>query len=315
MRKVATVFGGSGFIGSQVTQRLARLDYVVRVITRNPDAVRAIATAGSTGQIIPLVPDLASEADITRAISGADVVVNLIGILQERRPGDFTRTHTELPGLIARAARLAKVSRLTHISAIGASPDSPSLYGRSKAGGEVLLREHFPAAVILRPSLVFGPGDQFFNRFAQLGRLLPFMPVVRGDTRLQPVYVGDVADAVIATLTRSDTPGRLYELGGPRIAPFRDWLRMVLEVTGRRRRLIDLPEWLVSLQARLGDHMANPPLTTDQLRMLSRDNVVSEGALTLADLGITPAAPEAITPVYLNRYRRPGPTDQSLAHK
>ncbi|MBE9604117.1 complex I NDUFA9 subunit family protein [Acetobacteraceae bacterium H6797] len=310
MRKVATVFGGTGFIGSQVTQRLLHLDYVVRVVTRDPDKVRALATDGVPGQIVPLVPDITSEADITRAVAGADAVVSLIGLLYEKRPGAFARTHTELPGLIARAARLAKVRRLTHISAIGASPESPSLYARTKAGGEALLREHFPAATILRPSIVFGPGDGFFNRFAQLARLLPFMPVVRGDTRLQPVYVGDVADAVIATLTRDDTPGRLYELGGPRIAPFRDWLRLVLEVTGRRRRLVELPDGLVALQARIGDHLPNPPLTTDQLRMLSRDNVVSEGALTLADLGITPAAAEAIIPGYLNLYRHHRPINQ-----
>ncbi|MBO1073190.1 complex I NDUFA9 subunit family protein [Roseomonas marmotae] len=301
-RKLATVFGGAGFIGRQVVQRLARLDYVVRVVGRNPDAMRVLMTAGKVGQVVPLAADLHQDAALARAVAEADVVVNLVGILAERKRGDFRRLQGELPGRIGQAAAAAGVWRMVHVSAIGADPDSPSEYARSKAAGEAALRAAFPRATILRPSIVFGPDDQFFNRFAAMAQLLPFMPVIRGRTRFQPVYVGDVADAVLAALASDAAEGRTYELGGPRVASFHELMALVLDATGRRKRLVDMPDWLVRLMA----HLPGGPLTTDQLAQLGRDNVVSAGAPGLQDLGITPKAMEAVVPSYLATFRKGG---------
>ncbi|MFC7554221.1 complex I NDUFA9 subunit family protein [Pseudoroseomonas wenyumeiae] len=213
-RKVATVFGGAGFIGRQVVQRLARLDYVVRVVGRNPEAMRPLMTAGQVGQVVPLAADLRQDAALARAVAEADWVVNLVGILAEGKRGDFQRLHGELPGRIGQVAAMARVGRLVHVSAIGADSSGPSDYARSKAAGEAALRAAFPRATILRPSIVFGPDDSFFNRFGAMARLMPVLPVIRGGTKFQPVYVGDVADAVLASLTRDDTEGRVYEPAG-----------------------------------------------------------------------------------------------------
>ena len=306
VRKVATVFGGSGFIGRYVVQRLANADYVVRVAVRDPAGARFLQTQGRVGQIVPLAASVTEEAAAARAVAGADLVVNLVGILHERRSGDFQRIHVEGAGRVARLAAAAGAERLVHISAIGADPQSPSAYGRTKADGEQAVRAAFAAATVLRPSIVFGPEDQFFNRFAALSRLLPFMPVIRGDARFQPVYVGDVADAVRAAAEREDAPGRTYELGGPRVVTFRELLRYVLEVTGSRKPLIDIPDGIARLQARLGELLPNPPLTRDQLLMLQRDNVVAEGMPGLAELGIAPKAMELVVPGYLARFRPGG---------
>jgi uncharacterized protein YbjT (DUF2867 family) len=306
MRRVATVFGGAGFIGRAVVQRLAKQDYVVRVVTRNPDRVRDLKTAGFVGQIVPLAADPGEDASVARAVEGAEAVVNLIGILFERRPGDFDRLQGEAPGRIARAAAAAGVQRLVHLSAIGADAASESLYARSKAAGEAALLAAFPAATILRPSIVFGPEDAFFNRFAQMATLLPVMPVVSGATRFQPVFVGDVAEAVMAALARDDAAGRVYELGGPRIWTFRELMAFILETTQRRRKLVDMPMGLMRFQARLAEKLPAPPITTDQLLLLQKDNVVGEGAATLADLGIAAKAVEAVVPAYLARFRPGG---------
>lgn len=310
-RRLAVVFGGAGFIGRHLVPRLARLDYEVRVVTRNPEAVRPMTTQGRLAQVLPWAADLRSDAALARAVEGASLVVNLIGILAEKRRGDFQRLQGELPGRIGRAAAAAGAGQVVQVSAIGADPSSQSAYARSKAAGEAALRAAFPRAVILRPSIVFGPEDQFFNRFAEMARLLPFMPVVCGATRFQPVYVGDVADAIIAAAQRPEAAGRTYELGGPRVATFRELMGYVLEVTGRHKRLVPLPDGLVRLQARLGEFLPNPPLTRDQLAQLRRDNVVSPAAEGLAALGIAPQAMEAVVPGYLARFR-PGGGKRSL---
>ncbi|MFT8242614.1 complex I NDUFA9 subunit family protein [Roseomonas sp. BN140053] len=305
-RRVVTVFGGSGFIGRYVVQRLARLDYVVRVPTRIPDRVRPLITQGRVGQIVPLGLDLGDDAEIARTVQGAEVVINLVGILAERRPGDFQRLQAEAAGRIARAAAAAGVSRLVQLSAIGAENGSDSLYARSKAAGEDAVRAGFPGATILRPSIVFGPEDQFFNRFAGLSRVLPVLPVVGAATRFQPVYVGDVADAVIAAITREDTPGKTYELAGPRVATFRELMEMMLDIVGRRRRVVEVPAGLARLQARLGEFLPNPPLTRDQILLLQHDNVPSGRVPGLQELGIVPHSLESILPGYLNRFRPGG---------
>ncbi|MBK1657867.1 complex I NDUFA9 subunit family protein [Paracraurococcus ruber] len=306
VRKVATVFGGSGFIGRYVVQRLASLDYVVRVAVGHPDAARFLLTQGRVGQIVPLAASVADAGAVARAVAGADLAVNLVGILHERKPGDFRRLQAEGAGTVARLAAEAGVERLVHVSAIGADPASPSQYGRTKGEGEAAVRAAFPQAAILRPSIVFGPEDQFFNRFAGMARLLPVMPVVEGATRFQPVYVGDVADAVIAAATREDALGKTFELGGPRVWSFRELLRFILETTGHRRPMLDMPAGLVRLQARLSELLPNPPLTRDQLLMLQRDNLVAPGMPGLAELGIAPKSVEAVVPGYLARFRPGG---------
>jgi NADH dehydrogenase len=312
-QKVATVFGGSGFIGRYVVQRLAQQDWVVRVAVTDPAGARFLLTQGRVGQIVPLAASVTDEAAAAQAVAGASLVVNLVGILFERRPGDFQRIQAEGAGRVARLAAAAGVARLVHVSAIGADPASPSAYGRSKGEGEQAVRAAFPGAVILRPSLVFGPEDGFFNRFASLSRLLPFMPVISGETRFQPVYVGDVAEAVLAAAERADATGRTYELGGPRVASFRDLLRYVLEATGQRKPLIGIPPGIAALQARLGEFLPNPPLTRDQLLMLGRDNVVAAEMPGLAALGITPKAMEAVVPGYLARFQDGGGRKRRVA--
>ncbi len=304
-RKVATVFGGSGFIGRYVVQRLAAQDYVVRVATRDTAGAKYLQTQGRVGQIVPLAASITDEAGVARAVDGAQVVVNLVGILFERRAGDFQRLQGEAPGRIARAAAAAGAEAMVHVSAIGADADSQSLYARSKAQGEEAVRLAFPKATILRPSVVFGPEDGFFNRFAGMAAL-PFMPVVSGGTRFQPVYVGDVADAVAAAIARPEARGKTYELGGPRVMSMREVLRYILEVTRRRRPMVDMPMGLMNFQAGLLQRLPNPPITRDQLVLLGRDNVVAEGAPGLAELGVKPHAVEAVVPGYLKRFRPGG---------
>ena len=312
-RKIATVFGGSGFIGRYVVRGLARAGYTVRVAVTDPGGARFLQTQGKVGQIVPLAAGVSDEAAVARAVAGAALVVNLVGILFERRAGDFQRLQAEGAGRVARLAAAAGVARLVHVSAIGADPASPSAYGRTKAEGEAAVRAAFPSATILRPSIVFGPEDAFFNRFAGLARMLPFMPVIAGATRFQPVYVGDVADAVMAAAERGDAPGRTYELAGPRSHTFRELLGYILEVTGHRRPLVSIPLGLARIQARLGEFLPSPPLTRDQLLMLQRDNVPAADALGLADLGIQPKALEAVVPSYLTRFRTGGGRRPSLA--
>lgn len=305
-RRVATVFGGAGFIGRHVVQRLARHGFTVRIAGRDTEKAARLRVLGDVGQIEPVAASVTDEAAVARAVAGAEVVVNLVGILFERRPGDFARIQAEGAGRVARLAAAAGAGRLVHLSAIGADGASESQYARTKAEGEAAVLAAFPAATILRPSVVFGAEDQFFNRFAGLATMLPVMPVVRGETKFQPVYVGDVADAVMAALARDDSRGRIYELGGPRAMSMRQVLQFVLEHTRRCRPLVPLPEGLVRFQARLGEMLPTPPLTRDQLILLGKDNLVAEGAAGFAALGIEPKAVEAIVPAYLARYRAGG---------
>lgn len=304
-RSIATVFGGSGFLGRYVVKRLAAEGHVVRIAVRRPALANEMRPIGEVGQVVPLFASLSDEASIARAIEGADVVVNLVGILAESRSGDFMRIHADGAGRIARLSRAAGVGALAHVSAIGAGADSPSAYGTSKEAGERAVREAFPAAVVLRPSIVFGPEDKFFNRFAAMSRLVPVMPVFCGDTRFQPVYAGDVADAVIAGLAPANA-GRTFELGGPQVWSFRELLVWILAELHRRRRLIEVPMALARLQASLLEHVPGKPLTRDQLAMLTRDNVVSAGARGFDDLDILPTSVEMVVPGYIARYRAGG---------
>jgi len=305
-RSVATVFGGSGFIGRYVVKRLAAQGHIVRVAGRNMEASKPLMVSGRVGQVVPLYVSLGNQAAVERAVEGADMVVNLVGILAEQRAGDFQRVQAEGPARIARAAAAAGVARMVQVSAIGADASSPSMYAQTKAAGEAGVRASLPGATILRPSLVFGAEDQFFNRFGAIAMTLPIMPVIQGNSRFQPVYVGDVADAVVAGLMREDTVGQTYELGGPRVWTFRELLAWILHETRRNRPLVEIPMGLARIQARLGELLPSKPLTRDQLLLLGRDNVVSPGAKGLSDLGITPTPVELIVPEYLDRYRAGG---------
>jgi NADH dehydrogenase len=309
-RKVATVIGGSGFIGRYVVKRLAAAGYVVRVAVRDPGAALFLKPMGAVGQVVPLFASLTEPATIRRAVEGADCVVNLVGILAERRPGDFERLQAQGAGQVATLSTETGVRRLVHVSAIGADPASPSLYAASKGRGEQAVRAAFPDATILRPSLVFGAEDGFFNRFGKLAALLPIMPVIAGDTRFQPVYVGDVADAVMASLSH---PGWLFELGGPKILTMREVLAYILQITQRRRRLVEVPKGIAALQAAICEHLPGKPLTRDQLLMLQRDNVCSPDLPGLAALGIVPTPIEIVVPSYLKQYRPGGGNKELLA--
>jgi uncharacterized protein YbjT (DUF2867 family) len=305
-RRVATVFGGSGFIGRYVVKRLAQQGYVVRVPSRYPEGALFLKPMGAVGQVVPLYATVTNEGTLHRAVEGAEVVVNLVGALTESRTASFQAIHTEGSESIAALSAAAGVSRLIQISAIGADPNSPSRYASTKGKAEQAVLAAFPNATILRPSLVFGLEDKFFNRFAALARLAPFMPVIAGDTKMQPVFVSDVADAVMAAVASSATQGKTYEVGGPRVWTFRDILAFILKTTHRDRKLVNIPMGMARLQAAVLQYVPGKPLTPDQLIMLSKDNVVAPGALGLADLGITPTPVELVVPGYLSRYQPGG---------
>ncbi len=301
-RSTATVIGGSGFLGRYIVKRLAAASHVVRVAVRDPETAMSLRPMGRVGQVVPLYANITADGTLARAIEGADIVVNLVGILAERRAGDFAAIQAEGAGRVARLAAAAGVKRLVHVSAIGADAGSPSAYARSKAQGEALVREHFPTATILRPSLVFGPEDQFFNRFASLAMISPIMPVIAGASRFQPVFVGDVADAVMEAVSRPDAWGQLYELGGPRVMTFREILGWILAQTGRHRPLVSMPDAAARLMARI----PFSGLTTDQLLMLQRDNVADPARPGLAALGVQATPIELVVPAYLARFRKGG---------
>jgi len=300
-RSIATVVGGSGFIGRYVVKRLADAGHVVRVAVRDPEAAGFLKPMGRVGQVVPTFANITQEAGLARAFEGADLVVNLVGILAEARRGDFDRIQAEGAGRVARLAAACGATKLVHLSAIGADAASASAYGRTKAEGEAAVRAAFPTATILRPSIVFGPEDQFFNRFGAMAAIAPVMPVIAGATKFQPVYVGDVADAVMAVLSRADA-APLYELGGPQIMTFREILGWIVAQTGRQRRLVTVPDSAASVLARL----PLSGLTSDQLLMLKQDNVANPDLPGLAALGIVSTPIDLVVPSYLARYRKGG---------
>lgn len=302
--KVVTIFGGSGFLGRHVVKRLAKRGWRVRIATRNPSDALFLKTAGAVGQIVPVFANVRDDHSVAAAVAGADIVINMVGILYESGRQTFKAVHEEAAGRIARAAREAGAERMIQISAIGAAPESRSHYARTKAAGERAVLDAFPDATILRPSIVFGPDDGFFNLFASMSRISPFLPLMGGGrTRFQPVYVGDVADAMLACLDRPASKGKTYELGGPAVYSFRQLMELLLQTIGRNRALVSIPWPIAGLQATFLGLLPKPLLTRDQLAQLKTDNVVSEGALTLADLDVSPTAVELILPTYLDRFR------------
>lgn len=310
MADLVTVFGGSGFVGSQVVRALARQGLRVRVAVRQPHLAGDLRLSGDVGQIEIVQANVRNAASVQRALQGADAAVNLVSTLYEHGRQKFQTLNVMGAKTVAEAARAAGVARLVQMSALGADEASSSKYARTKALGEAAAREAFPGAVIIRPSVVFGPEDDFFNRFANMATLAPALPLIGGGrTKLQPVFVGDVAKAVARAAVDPDCAGRTYELGGPNVYSFRELMELVLAETGRSRALIPLPfpvAGLIGSVCELGAGLVPPPITADQVELLKTDNVVSGQAPGLAELGIAPTAVEGVLPTYLYRFRKGG---------
>jgi NADH dehydrogenase len=304
--RTVTVFGGTGFLGRHTVRALAKAGWRIKVAARHPARGFYLRPLGQVGQIDFVKCDISDPNQVAGALAGASAAVNLCGILFQRGQ-TFAKVQAEGAGHVGAAAAAAGLSAVVHVSAIGADSESPSRYATSKAEGEARLREVFPGATILRPSIVFGPEDGFFNRFGEMARFLPALPLIGGGkTRFQPVFAGDVAAAIVAALDSEAAKGRTYELGGPTVYSFRQLMEFILAETGRRRLLVPLPFGLAMWKAFFLQLLPNPPLTPDQVRLLRNDNVVAPAALTLADLGITPTTVEAEVPAYLWRYRAKG---------
>jgi NADH dehydrogenase len=311
---LVTIFGGSGFIGRHTVRVLAKEGWRIRAASRRPDLAGHLQPMGDVGQIQPVQANLRYPDSVRHAVEGADAVVNLVGILAGTGRQTFKAVHTAGARAVARAARESGAKRLVHISAIGADARSSARYARSKALGEAAVIEEFPGAVILRPSIVFGPEDAFFNRFAAMARISPVLPLIGGGrTKFQPVYVGDLAAAIAAAVDGAGKPGTIYEIGGPEVLSFRELLDRTQTYAGRKRFYLSMPFWLAKLQALLTWPLPTSlrPITVDQVRLLKRDNVVSEEAeregRTLAALGVaSPHAIGAIVPAYLERYKPKG---------
>jgi uncharacterized protein YbjT (DUF2867 family) len=294
-----TVFGGSGFLGRRIALRLAAAGAEVRIAVRRPERAGSL-TRSRPGQITAVRADVWDEATVAPALAGAAAVVNTVGHYVERGAASFEAIHGQGARYVAAAANAAGIARLVHISGIGADPASDSPYVRARATGERLVREAFPAATIVRPSVMFGPDHDFLKRLAGLARVLPALPLFgAGDVRLQPVYVDDVAAAVVKALATPAAAGQLYELGGPRVYSYKELVQLVLEQTGRRRLLLPVPYFAWNALASLTAPLPSPPISRDQVKLMQKDNVVSPGARTFADLGITPTALEAVAPTYL----------------
>lgn len=313
MSRLVTIFGGSGFVGRYIARAMAREGWRVRVAVRRPNEALFVKPYGVPGQVEPLACNIRDDASVRAMIRGADAVVNCVGILNGIGKNTFDAVQAEGAARVARIAAEEGVAQLVHISAIGADATSDSDYARTKAEGESAVLAAFPAAVILRPSIIFGTEDQFFNRFAGMTLLGPVLPVVGAETKFQPVYVGDVAQAAVKGLLGQAAPG-VYELGGPEVDTFRGLMGRMLKVIRRRRAVVNVPFFLARIMAFCFDMVQavtlglieNKMLTRDQVRNLARDNVVAPGAKGLADLGITPTAMEAVLPEYLWRYRPAG---------
>lgn len=316
MSKLVTIYGGSGFVGRYIARRMAKAGWRVRVAVRRPNEAIFVRPYGVVGQVEPVLCNIRDDASVAAAMAGADAVVNCVGILVESGKNRFDPVQAEGPTRIARLAAEAGVARMVHISAIGADIDAESDYASSKAEGEAGVLKHMPQAVILRPSIVFGPEDDFFNRFAGMTRISPVLPLVGADTRFQPVYVDDVAKAAeLAVLGKVE--GGIYELGGPEVETFRGLMERMLQVIHRRRLILSMPRFMARIMAFFLDLaqtitlglFSNGILTRDQIKNLSKDNVVAADARGFDDMGIKPVAMAAILPDYLWRFRPSGQYD------
>jgi uncharacterized protein YbjT (DUF2867 family) len=307
---LVTVFGGSGFLGRHVVRALAKRGYRIRVAVRRPELTGYLQPMGRVGQIHAVQANLRFPDSVSAAVGDADAVVNLVGILFESGRQRFDAIMTEGSRTVAEAAKAA-AAPLVHVSAIGADEHSASRYARAKAQSERLVHEADDTAIIVRPSIVFGPEDDFFNRFAAMARISPALPLVGGGhTRMQPVFAGNVGEAIARAVDGDLKSGATYELGGPEVRTFKELMQFVLAVTHRRRLLVPVPFTLMKLQAMVLQFWPTPPITPDQVELLKRDNVVGEDAKrdgrTLEGIGITPESIAAIVPTYLWRFRKTG---------
>lgn len=313
MSKLVTIYGGSGFIGRYIARRMAKAGWRVRVAVRRPNEALFTTTSGVVGQVEPVLANVRDDASVAAAMESADAVINCVGVLTERGKNGFDPVQHEGAERIARLAAKAGIETLVHISAIGADKESDSAYLASKGLGEEGVLTHFPSAVILRPSVVFGTEDEFFNRFASMATLCPVLPIVGADTKFQPVFVDDVAAAAERAALGQAKPG-VYELGGPDVASFRDLMKTMLGVIQRRRLVLNVPKFIARimagvfgvLQAVTGGLFHNSILTSDQIKALAQDNVVGPDAAGFDALGIKPTAMEAVLPSYLWSYRPSG---------
>jgi len=316
MTRLVTILGGSGFVGRYIARRMAQAGWRVRVATRRPNERLYVRTYGAVGQVEPVLCNIRDAASLRSVIAGADAVVNCVGILGETGKNRFDAVQAQGAAMAARLATSEGVSQFVQISAIGADPASDSAYARTKAEGEAAVTSAFPGAVILRPSIIFGPEDQFFNRFAGMTRMSPFLPIAGGATRFQPVYVDDVAQAA-AMAAQGQVPAGVYELGGPDVRSFRDLMATMLDEVRRKRVIVVMPWFMARMAAGAFDLLqtvtlglfTNGVLTRDQLKNLARDNVVAPGARGFADLGIRPTSMDVILPTYLWRFRPTGQFD------
>ena len=312
MSNLVTIYGGSGFLGRYIAQRMARAGWRVRVAVRRPNEAMFVKPYGTVGQVEPVLCNIRDDDSVRAAAAGADAVVNCVGTFDAGGKNNFDAVQHEGAARIARIAAEEGVARLVHISAIGADAESASDYARSKALGEAAVQEAFPGAVILRPSVMFGSEDQFFNRFAGMARLSPVLPLFGADTKFQPVYVEDVAHAAANGALGEASPG-VYELGGPDVDTFRGLMQDMLDVIRRRALILGLPAWIGSVVAQVSGlakfltlGIVPQPVTVDQVKQLQSDNVVAEGAQGFDALGIQPTAMEAVLPSYLWQYRPDG---------
>ena len=305
--KTVTVIGGAGFIGRSVVEKLAKQGARVVILCRNADKAKMLKPLGDVGQITAVSGDVLRDDVLEKVIAPADMVVNLIGILAPSGKHNFEAMQAELPARIAKIAKAHNIEKIVHLSAIGAQTKSKSRYAVTKAEGERALLRGFSPVTILRPSIVFGPGDGFFNRFGQMAMVAPALPLIGGGKNLmQPVYVGDVADAVVASLLNHDTDDQIYELGGPRTYSFKELMSLTCQAVGRKRALVSIPFAFMHMPAAFLQYLPNPPLTRDQLYLLEQDNVVSKKAKTLADLGLSAQSVETHVFDYLAHLKAGG---------
>jgi uncharacterized protein YbjT (DUF2867 family) len=305
--RTITLFGGTGFLGRHIIRRLAKSGAEIRVPTRDLDKALPLKTAGGVGQIVPIACDLRDDAKVLACIAGSDIVINLVGILFEKGRNNFEAVHVEWAARVARLARQAGVQQFIHVSALGASPGARARYAMTKAAGEAAVKTFVPDATILRPSLVVGPEDEFFNLFATLSLWpIPLPLIGGGHTKFQPVYVGDIAAAVEKVMGDNRYAGQIYELGGPRAYSFHALLELMAHFTGRPLRTVKIPFAVARIQAALLNLMPRPLLTPDQVILLESDNILSGRQKGFADMGIKPTAIEAILPTYLDRFRKGG---------
>jgi uncharacterized protein YbjT (DUF2867 family) len=302
--KLITVFGGSGFLGSYLIPKLTEQGALVRVAVRNVDQALNLKVSGYVGQVEIVSVNPSDATSVAKAIGDSDYVVNLIGILFESGKNTFERVHVNIPKTIAIVAKKNAVQKLVHVSAIGANPHAESRYATSKGRGEAEVLKAFPDATILRPSVIFGAEDNFLNKFAAMACVSPFLPLIAGGKmKLQPVYVGDVAEAILRSFN-TDASGKIYELGGPSIYTFKELMNFILQETRREAVLLRIPYSVASLMGSIMQILPSPALTRDQVRLIKTNNIVALEALTLKDLGIEATALETIAPFYLERYRR-----------